>query len=290
MGRPGWTALRDGARPHGFVAEPGEWQHGWQYFASSSLEHHFRENVVLAQSSAGNQAHLRSHSGHGSSSVLCGCPTSPEFQIQPSLFRTIVLERLRLPLQITEAVCECGAWLDRCGRHRAACPRSGRLRSRAVATETTLARVCREPGATVRRNVKLRDMWTSPSGAHSLLLELLAPTQRSPMAPCCIARVRTKRRSIGNCRCHLIVVALETGGRWGDEAVAFIDSLASARSRAAIPVLRGSAYWAWRKRWVRMLAISCARAFASSLISSPADMWTGTDGPTPDMADLFGES
>ena len=23
-----------------------EWQHGWQYFASSSLEHHFRETVV----------------------------------------------------------------------------------------------------------------------------------------------------------------------------------------------------------------------------------------------------
>ena len=59
--------------------------------------------------------------------------TSPKFQIQPSLFPTIVLERLRLPMQITEAVCECGVGLDRCGRHRAACPRSGRLRSRAVA-------------------------------------------------------------------------------------------------------------------------------------------------------------
>ena len=74
-----------------------------------------------ALSSAANQAHLRSHSGHRSSSVLCGCPTSPEFQIQPSLFRTIVLERL------TEAVCECVGL--GCG-HRAACPRSGRLRSR----------------------------------------------------------------------------------------------------------------------------------------------------------------
>ena len=39
-----------------------------------------------------------------------------------------------------------------------------------------------------------------------------------------------------------------------------------------------------------MLAISCARAFVSSLISSPVDMWTGTDGPVPDMVDLFGES
>ena len=85
-------------------------------------------------------------------------------------------------------------------------------------------------------------------------------------------------------------MALETGGRWGDEAIAFLDSLASAGSRAATPVLRGSAHWAWRKRWVTMLAIFFARAFASSLILSLPDMWTGTDGPTPEMADLFGES
>ena len=127
VGRPEWTALRDGARSHEFVAEPGEWQHGWQYFASSCSESHFRETVVLPQSSSANQAHLSSHSGHGSSSVLCGCSTTPEFQIQPTQFWTIVLERLRLPLQITEAVCECGVGLDKCGCHRAACPCLARL-------------------------------------------------------------------------------------------------------------------------------------------------------------------
>ena len=66
--------------------------------------------------------------------------------------------RLRLPLQVAEAVCECGADLDREGRHRAACARSGRLKTRALAPERTLARVCREAGATVRFNAKLRDM------------------------------------------------------------------------------------------------------------------------------------
>ena len=44
------------------------------------------------------------------------------------------------------------------GRHRAACPRSGRLRRRAVAPEKTLARVCRKAGATKRCNAKLREM------------------------------------------------------------------------------------------------------------------------------------
>ena len=44
------------------------------------------------------------------------------------------------------------------GRHRAACPQSGQLKRRAVPTERTLARVCREAGATVTRDVNLRDM------------------------------------------------------------------------------------------------------------------------------------
>ena len=99
-----WEQLRAGVGPPpDTVAEPGEWQHGWQYYASSSLEHHFWETVVIAQSSVANQAHLRSHSGPGASAVLCGAPTGPEFTLQPGMFRTLVFERLRLPLQITES-------------------------------------------------------------------------------------------------------------------------------------------------------------------------------------------
>ena len=37
------------------------------------------------------------------------------------------MERLRLPLQVSEATCVCGARLDTPGRHRAACPRSSLL-------------------------------------------------------------------------------------------------------------------------------------------------------------------
>ena len=37
-----------------------QWQHGWQFHASSSSEHFFRETVVLTQSCTANQAHLRS--------------------------------------------------------------------------------------------------------------------------------------------------------------------------------------------------------------------------------------
>ena len=168
--RPEWTALRDGAAsPSG----PGEWQHGWQHHASSSSEHHFRKSVVIAQSSAGDQAHLRSHSGPGASAVLLGCPTSCGYQLQPETFR-VTLERLRLPIHVTEARCLCGAPLDQLGRHRGACPRSGRLKSRTVPTERTLARVCREAGAVVRSNVKLRDMNVTVPVEDERAIEVLA--------------------------------------------------------------------------------------------------------------------
>ena len=129
----GWAELKLGARPPpAHTVEPGEWAHGWQYHTSSASECHFRE-TVLPQSNPSHQAHMRS------SNVLHGCPTSPEFRVEAALYRTI-LERLRLPLAVTESRCECGDWVDSKGRHRAACPHSGRLRTRAVAPERTLAR------------------------------------------------------------------------------------------------------------------------------------------------------
>ena len=90
--RPTWEELLAGARPlPPEAADPGEWQHGWQYCASSASEHYFRENVF-------------------------------------------------------------------------ACPRSGR------STEIT----CREAGATVRRNVKLRDMNVHLDPSDEREVEVLA--------------------------------------------------------------------------------------------------------------------
>ena len=39
----------------------------------------------------------------------------------------------------------------------------------------------------------------------------------------------------------MVVVGLETGGRWSDEALHFIENLASGRGRETAPVLRRSA-------------------------------------------------
>ena len=82
-------------------------------------------------------------------------------------------------------------------------------------------------------------------------------------------------------RCRLVVVGVETGGRWSEEAVTFIDHLASARAREAPPILRGSAFFMWRRRWSRMLAVACGRAFAQSLVSTTDGSWCGGSHTRP---------
>ena len=227
---------------------------------------------------------IRPNCGPATSEVLCGTPTSPEFQLQPSIFMTTVLQRVRLPLGVTEAICECGGFLDTLARHRAACPETGRLRSRAVGPERTLARVCREAGAVVRQNVKLRDMKRA--------VEVLAsglPQQHGAQLPvdttiwsalttcgraCTNAAVvngaaLTKARRDSQVKYAelaqgaRVVLAVETGGRWSEEAASFAADLASARCREAPPDSRRSAMLAWRRRWTPTLPVSCNRAFAS---------------------------
>ena len=324
VGRPGWGELKLGARPPpAHTVEPGEWAHGWQYHASSA-EYNFREMVVLPQSSASHQAHLRSHSGGGSSNVLHGYPTSPEFTVEAALFRTLVLERLRLPLAVTEGRCECGDWVDSKGWHRAACPHSGRLRTRAAAPERTLARVLREAGATVRFNCLLREMNVAVRAEDERRIEVLASglplfhgaqlavdiTLRSALACNGEPRPGAARVNGSVCeraradketkyaellegdRCRLVVVALETGGRWSSEAIQFVESLASSRAREEPPALAKPAFLAWRRRWARMISISCARAFATSLVAATRAMHAvaGTDGEAPDAVALFSEA
>ena len=88
-------------------------------------------------------------------------------------------------------------------------------------------------------------------------------------------------------RCQLVVVGVETGGRWSPEAVTFFEGLVASRAREAPVALRFSSFLAWQKRWSRMLSIACCRAFCGSLISSCEDPMRGTDGAVPDLADLF---
>ena len=104
--RPTWPDLRRGKRPpENLSKEPGEWQHGWQYWSSSVSDTHFRKISMLSGRTAAKRARLRSHSGRNAGVALAHAPTAREYTIPPHLFRVLLLERMRLPLPITEARC-----------------------------------------------------------------------------------------------------------------------------------------------------------------------------------------
>ena len=61
-------------------------------------------------------------------------------------------------------------------------------------------------------------------------------------------------------RCQLLVVGIETGGRWSSEAAEFVDMMAQAKAREAPQVLQRSVHLSWRRRWMRMLVnFTCSR-------------------------------
>ena len=74
---------------------------------------------ILSRCTAARRANLGSHSSRNSGVVLAHAPTTPECTVAPFLFRVILLERLQLPLPVTEAECSCGAppRATQCGMH-----------------------------------------------------------------------------------------------------------------------------------------------------------------------------
>ena len=63
-------------------------------------------------------------------------------------------------------------------------------------------------------------------------------------------------------RARLVVLALEVGGRWSQEANTFVKLLAKAKVRSELAVVQRRMEQAWRLRWSSILACAAARAFA----------------------------
>ena len=125
--RPSWTALWESKRPDASEArDPGEWQQGWQYWASSVSDSSFRKTTMLTNRPASRRAHLRSHSGRNAGIALALCPPAPEFSIPPHLLGDVV-----------GAVGPPVAHHERGVRFRGhrACTRTKRTRKRATQTE-----------------------------------------------------------------------------------------------------------------------------------------------------------
>ena len=311
---PIWEALPAAPPPHpndGRLPDPAR---GWQRAAC-----HARDNAefaaLLSTLDTAGRALMLSQAGTHASRAITAFPTAIEFRFENPLFRILLLRRLRLPLPPTAHTCSCRRPLDALGDHRAACVQAGVLQSRAVPLERALARICREAGARVATNVPLSRMNLDAPILDHRTIEVLAnglplfhgaqlaveTTLVSPVGRDGTARVQAhlirgaaltaaeqrKRRYVypelhTAARCRLVIIALEIGGRWSEEAADFIRRAASARARGDPVSLRRAAAAAYAHRWVGIASVAAQRALASSLLELPVSE-DGVDGEEADF-------
>ena len=156
---PSRDALADGLRPPPSQdeEEPSRSKHGRQRVAGHCLDDK-KHQVLSPTLSECDQALLRSQAGPLAAEPFVCFPTSRLTRMDHTVFRTLLLRRLRLPLPLTARACRCGLPLDAFGLHRSACAVSGLLGRRGFAVESAAARICREAGARVMVNVFVRDL------------------------------------------------------------------------------------------------------------------------------------
>ena len=90
-------------------------------------------------------------------------------------------------------------------------------------------------------------------------------------------------------RCALVVAGMEVGGRWGQEAVDFLQVLAEGRANEAPALLRGSTYTTWLRRWKQKLAVAGMRAFAETLLRDTAWGTEVEEGEVPTLGQVLGQ-
>ena len=295
---PPWTALADGLAT-GEASHFGDAARGWQQAACASLDQRALE-TLLSDLDGASRALLLSQAGPGGSLALTALPTREEFTLQDDTFRCVLLRRLRLPLPLEARACRCGGALDELGDHRAACPQPV-CWSAAPAPWS----IFREAGARVATNVFLRDLNLGLPLTDGRRLEVVAhglpafggvqvavdvtlvsplrrdgsSRSRADHEPGLALRTAAERKHRVTYpefqrarRCRLTVLALEVGGRWGEETEAFLHRIAQGRALASPAAQRTAVAAAYRRRWGQMLAVAAQGAFAASLCQLPTDV------------------
>ena len=318
---PSWTELTQGTQPDPSEAntEEAPRTRGWQQQATIPV-HTANYNELQAAIPPASQALLQSQAGPFASRAFTTIPYSAEFEYPSHFFRILLLRRLRLHLPLSARSCRCRRPLDPLGDHRAACAQSGVLRSRGGPLERAAARICREGGARVTTNTRLADlniqnlsrvddrrievianglpMWGgSQLAVDTTLVSPLTRTgePRSRGGTYAGAALHDARRSkertypelLNNRRCRLVVLGIEVGGRWSNEASNFICMLAKARARSSPPSLQAATSAALVSRWSALLTHAAATSFAASLLFEDLSPHHNQDGDLPPLGHLL---
>ena len=173
---------------------------------------------------------------------------------------------------------------------------------RATRVEEACSQICREAGGRVRRNVRVSDMNVAAQTNDERRVEILCSGLQC-FGGAQLAIDATLRSAVGcngehraNCdwkdgaaldeaevdkhmrysdisassRCKLIVVGIETGGRFSQTTTDLLRQLAGARAQSAPRYLRKAAGIGLERRWGRLLACASARSFIESLLFEKA--------------------
>ncbi|OLQ08844.1 hypothetical protein AK812_SmicGene7597 [Symbiodinium microadriaticum] len=115
---------------------------------------------------------------------------------------------------------------------------------------------------------------------------------RADVQPGCAVAAAARRKrcqtypELGRARrCRLVVVGIETGGRFGTEAVQLLRLLARHRADSVPAHLRPAAITSWVARWSGLLAVAAQRAYAATLLELPPAAELG-EGPMPDLHEV----
>ena len=103
------------------------------------------------------------------------------------------------------------------------------------------------------------------------------------------AKERAYPELLRNSRCRLVVLGIEVGGRWREEAASFITNLARAKTRDTPAPLRQAATASLISRWTAFLTHAAFTAFAASLLFEDPAHHHNLDGDPPPLSDLLAQ-
>jgi len=331
---PSWPEVLQGARPPApqppegdAAADPGEWQHGWQYYTTSIIQSQMQASL-LGNAAPPDAARYRSCKGRNNSRWLTAVPYNEALTLSNPVLQCLLRRRLGLPIMAENERCEgqtCQALLDAFGHHRSACTRTGRIHGRHAASLQPWRQVLAEAGYRVRSERLLRDTHI-PTAPHDLRrMDLVAaPGSRglgarrgvALFADVTVVGVHTRggeaRTSaattdggvlgqavaakrlkyadvVASREASLLVLGCETYGRWCDDATSLIKELVALKAREAPPSLRGCARYAWSQRWWALVSVGVQRAVAEALLrhSGPDLQPNPPEEPPPPLADVL---
>ena len=305
--RPGWEALARGARPaqpNPEEVEPGDWQHGWQYYASDPLEQREHTNLLseLRRQGSAGPARLRSCAGLNSSVWLTVCPASPAMRLQSSELLTAMRLRLGLEVPQEDTRCErCHMPLDARGYHRLTCNRTARLHTRHRCLVGAWRQVLVEAGGAIPRrnverlvrdcNVRLTtnvqrrvDLVVTGLGVNRGLPVLCDVTCVSPVTGAGHARggsltvdggaVEAARRHCRNVDYPEVVASnaaclyslgVEVFGRWGSDSLTLVRAAARSCVAGLPRRVRLSTQTRLLRRWWGLLGLATQRVVACTI-------------------------